>query len=194
MKHKSIFTIFAALTMVLGFAMTTVGQSANASISGLAAVVAQVTVTGNTALEFGNVSPGVTKTVSSGGVVGPGTPGGTTETAGKFTVTKGASTQVTLGFGTLPTFLVHTNTTDHLPINFIDYSGGTIKCGKLAYTALTDVPFTPASGIVVANSGNTAPYFAATEFWVNIGGTVVPAVAQLAGAYSGTITLTATYN
>ncbi len=191
MKTTSILRIFAALTIVLGFAMTTVGQqSANASVAGNANVAAQVTVTGNTPLEFGNVTPGVTKTVSSAGVVGPGLPGGTTETAGKFTITKGANTQVTLGF-TLPSNLVDLSS-NNLAINFTDYSG--TKCGKLAYTALTDVPFTPATGEVVANSGSTATYFAAVEFWVNIGGTVVPITGQVAGAYTGTITLTATYN
>ena len=192
MKTNSILRIFAALTIVLGFAMTTVGQqSANASVAGNANVAAQVTVTGNTPLEFGNVTPGVTKTVSSAGVVGPGLPGGTTETAGKFTITKGANTQVTLGF-TLPSNLVDLSS-NNLAINFVDYAGPT-KCAKLSYTALTDVPFTPASGEVIANTGSTATYFASTEFYVFIGGTVVPITGQVAGAYTGTITLTATYN
>ena len=192
MKKVSIFTMFAAITMVLGFAMTTFGQggqTANASISGLANVAAQITVTGNTSLEFGNVTPGVTKTISTAGTVATGLAGGTTETAGKFTVTKGPNTQVTLGF-TLPTNLTHG--TDNLAINFNDYSGST--CGQLAYTSLTNVPFTPASGEIIANTGSTVAYFAAGTFWVNIGGTVVPTSGQVSGAYTGNITLTATYN
>lgn len=187
---KTTMKLFAAIVIMLGIVSTTFGQqSSNATITGLANVAAQVNVTGNGSLEFGNVTPGNTKTISNGGIVAAGTIGGTTETEGKFIVTKGANSQVTLSFA-LPSSL--TSGTATLPINFNDYS--TNKCGRIGYTSQTDVPFTPTSPITAANSGATAWVFAATTFDVHIGGTVIPATNQTAGAYTGNITLTATYN
>ncbi len=183
--------LFATLTIVVAFAVVSFGQgqSSNATITGLANVAAQVLVTGTGSLEFGNVTPGITKTISYAGAVVAGLAGGTTETEGKFTVTKGANTQVTLAF-VLPTTLVSGGNT--LPINFLDYGGN--KCGNLTGTGSNAADFTPASGISTANSAPTAWAFAAATFNVHIGGTVVPPTTQASGAYTGNIQLTATYN
>jgi len=187
---KTAIKLFASLTIILGLAITTFGQqNASATITGLANVATQVTVAGGGSLEFGNVTPGNVKTVSNSGVVGPGIIGGTTEAAGKFTVSKGVNTQVTLAF-TLPSNL--TSGSANLPISFADYSS--TKCARIAKTSQTDVPFTPSAGITVANLGSTVWAFASNSFDVYIGGTVTPDGAQTAGAYTGNITLTATYN
>lgn len=189
MKTKSAIQILIALTIVLGFAINSFAQqSANANITGKADVVAAVTVTGAQDLQFGNVTPGNTKTISTTGTVAAGTIGGTTETQGKYDITKGANSQVTLAF-TLPSNL--TSGANNLAINFNDYSS--TQCGRISGTG-TDVMFTPATGITTANSGTTAWVFAANAFTVNLGGTVVPTNNQASGAYTGTITLTATYN
>ena len=187
---KNTIKFFATLTIVLGLAVTTFGQqNASATITGLANVATQVTVAGGGSLEFGNVTPGNVKSVSNAGVVGPGIIGGTTEAAGKFTVSKGVNTQVTLAF-TLPSNLTSGSAT--LPISFADF--GTNKCARIAKASQTDIHFTPSAGITAANLGATAWAFASNSFDVYIGGTVTPGGAQTAGAYTGNITLTATYN
>jgi hypothetical protein len=187
---QTIMRLCLAVIIMLCYATTTIGQqSANASITGLANVAAQVTVAGTGNLQFGNVTPGNTKTISAAGVVVAGTIGGTTEVEGKFLVTKGANTQVTLAF-TLPTDLI--SGSDNLPINFADF--GANKLGNLTDAGSNTAPFTPATGITTANTGSTVWAFGATNIDVHIGGTVVPTAAQPSGAYSGNITLTATYN
>ena len=121
-----------------------------------------------------------------------GTQGGTTASEGRFIVTKGINTQVTLGFGTLPSVLTITGGgSATLPINFDDAASN--KLAKVS-DGTNNAEFTPASGIVIAETGNTAFAYAANTFKVHIGGTVVPSASQLTGTYSGTITLTATYN
>lgn len=190
MKTKSTIQILVALTIVLGFAFNSFAQqSANDNILGKADVVAAVTVDGAQDLQFGNVTPGNTKTISTTGSVAAGTAGGTTETQGKYNITKGANSQVTLAF-TLPTNLTDGGS-NNLAINFNDYNS--TKCGLITGSG-SDVPFTPATGITTANAGATAWVFGESAFTVNLGGTVVPTVGQAAGAYTGTITLTATYN
>ncbi|MCK9399080.1 MAG: hypothetical protein M0Q51_03655 [Bacteroidales bacterium] len=189
MKHKSIFTIFAALTMVLGFAMTGLGQqNDNAVIAANATVVGAVVVDSVQSLQFGNVTPGNTKTISTTGTVAVGFAGGTTETEGKFSVTKGANSQVTLTFA-LPSVLTKSGGIT-MPINFSDYGGN--KCGAIDATTL--YPFTPSAAPLVISNAAFAAAFAAASFIVHLGGTVVPTNTQAAGAYTANITLTATYN
>ncbi len=189
---------FGALSIIMGFTMSAMAQppqSDNDKVDAKAQVVAQVDVTKVEDLIFGMVTPGNTKTINSLGQVLAGQAGaGVTigaEKAGQFSVTKGLNTQVTLGF-TLPTSL--TFDAHNLAINFIDAAG--VKLARLAAFngAQADLLFTPADGIVVANSGATAAYFADDDFYVFIGGTVVPTTGQPAGVYVGEITLTATYN
>ncbi|MEI7849561.1 MAG: hypothetical protein WCK35_27445, partial [Chloroflexota bacterium] len=109
----------------------------------------------------------------------------------KFALTKSASTQVTLAFS-LPTNLVD-GSSHNLAISFADYSSS--KLAKITNGgASPDIAFTPASGITTANTSTTAWAFAATGFDVNIGGTVSPIAGQVAGTYTNTVTLTATYN
>lgn len=189
--------IFAALAIMLGFTMGAMAQQTDYDkVDAKAQVVAQVNVTQLQDLIFGIVTPGNTKTIDTDGAVIAGTLGSGpnigAEKSGQFSVTKGQNTQVTLGF-TLPTDLIY-DTDKKLPINFADASG--TKLAKLAQFngGQDDLLFTPGSGIVVANSGPTAAYFGDVDFYVYIGGTVVPIAGQVAGIYVGEITLTATYN
>jgi hypothetical protein len=196
---KNNFLFALALVMGLGmsaFAQEPIPQSDQDVIVGKAEVVAQVVVTQLQDLIFGMVTPGNTKTISSAGAVIAGTAGtGFTidaEKVGQFSVSKGLNTQVTLGF-TLPTVLIY-DLNKELPINFTDAEG--VKLAKLTNFngVQSDLLFTPGAGMVVENSGATQEYFADDDFKVFIGGTVVPAVGQVAGVYEGEITLTATYN
>lgn len=191
---KTTIKLFAALTIIFGLTANLEAQnnqSANANLTASANVAAAVTVTKTTDLAFGNVTPNNAKTISTEGtVVSPGiTTGG--ETVGKFSLTKSASTQVTLSFS-LPTNLVD-GASHNLAISFADYSSS--KLAKITNGGTNiDIPFTPASGITTANSGATAWAFTSTGFDVNIGGSVSPTAGQVAGVYTNTVTLTATYN
>ena len=189
---KTTIKLFAASAIIFCFTanVEAQNQTANANLTASANVAAAVTVAKTTDLAFGNVTPNNVKTINTEGtVVSPGiTTGG--EVVGKFALTKSASTQVTLAFS-LPTNLVDASA-HNLAISFADYSSS--KLAKITDGTHTDIPFTPASGITTANADATAWAFAATGFNVNIGGTVSPTAGQIAGVYTNTVTLTATYN
>ena len=184
---------FAAFIIMIGFAMTSFAQGTSTNhITGDATVVAQVLVSPVTSLEFGNVTPGFVKTISTLGtvVVGGNSGGGNTPTAGKFTVTKSEQSQVTLTW-LLPENLTKTGGVN-MPISFADYSGG--KCGAIvAGAGPTTTAFTPGAALAISTGAFNAAFTAGT-FDVLLGGTVTPANAQATGAYTADITLTATYN
>jgi hypothetical protein len=75
MKQKSTIKIVAAITIVLGFALTTMGQNpVTGDITAHANVIAALAVSQQQTLEFGQVIPSyVTKTVSTTGVATVGT-------------------------------------------------------------------------------------------------------------------------
>ena len=89
MRTVTVFSALTAVTLSLGTASL---HAQSASIQATATVLSAITVTG-TNLAFGNVTPGVNKTVAI-----------TDAGAGLFTVTKAAATSVALTF-TLPTNL-----------------------------------------------------------------------------------------
>jgi hypothetical protein len=191
MKTKMKF--FVAIVIMMSFTMGAMAQTtANANISGTATVTAGVTVALGSNLVFQNVVPGVTKTIDLKNVVSAGTATGA-ETTGYWTITKGASTQVTIGINTASvTYLSGTVTaTDHLPIG--SYTGrlrvGGTPAAPTSQSAITDFTSTSTS-----NTGGTIPFFAASTFYVDLGATVTPAANQPAGSYTADYTLTATYN
>jgi hypothetical protein len=194
---KTTMKFFAAITIMLGFAVTTFGQAQadGGTIAGNALVVDQVVVTGTQSLEFSNVTPGVLKRISAAGAVVAGVAGGAQlETEGKFSVTKGVNSQVTLSW-TLPTELAKTSLpTATMGISFADYSAGTTKFATVdVLGALT--PFTPSNTVpTTISSAAFNAAFAANSFVVHLGGEVSPVTGQTPGAYTANITLTATYN
>src|SRR3989441_8033623 len=82
--------MLAALALTLAGVVTAQAQGVNGSITATASVQAPITVSGSRGLDFGNVFPGINKTIA---VADPG--------AGLFSVTGQASTQITYAF-TLP--------------------------------------------------------------------------------------------
>ena len=118
-------------------------------------------------LVFGNVTPGVDKTVA---ITDPG--------AGTFTVAKGAGTGVTLSFS-LPTDL--DSGTDLLPIG--SWTGG----WNTSASPVGATTFTPSA------AGENTTVDAATTLTVFVGATVSPAAAQTAGNYSGDVTMSVVY-
>lgn len=163
MRTATVLSALTAVTMSLGTASL---QAQSATIQATATVLSAITVTG-TNLAFGNVTPGVNKTVLI-----------TDAGAGQFTVTKAAATSVALTF-TLPTNL--TFGVNNLPI-------GTWTAGwnNTANNAAGATGFTPSAAATTVPSGGA-------NLWVWVGGTVSPAAAQAAGAYTGNVSMQVVY-
>ena len=158
----------AALAAAFSFgAATAEAQSTSANIQATATVLSAVTVTGATDLQFGNVTPGVNKTI---GIADAG--------AGRFDVIKAATEGVTLAF-TLPANLTSGGNT--LPIG--SWTGG----WNTSVTPAGATTFTPSAG------GTNTAATAGTTLSVYVGATVSPAAGQVAGSYAGTVTMSAIY-
>ena len=160
-----------ALSAVLAagfiFGAATLEAQTSANIQATATVLSAVTVTAGSDLQFGNVTPGVNKTI---GIADAG--------AGRFDVVKAASEGVTLSF-TLPTDL--TSGTDNLPIG--SWTGGWNTSATPAGATL----FTPSP------AGTNTAATAGTTISAFVGATVSPAAAQVAGNYTGTVTMSVVY-
>lgn len=156
----------AVLAAGLSFGAAAVEAQTSANIQATATVLSAVTVAGIQDLQFGNVTPGVNKAVA---IADAG--------AGRFDVTKAAGEGVTLAF-TLPTDL--SDGTNTLPI------GTWTGAWNTSATTVGATGFDPVTGT------NTAATVG-TGITVYVGATVSPAVAQVAGNYSGTVTMSAIY-
>jgi hypothetical protein len=165
MRIATVLSAVLAAGLSLGAAALEAQTSAN--IQATATVLSAVTVTAGNDLQFGNVTPGVNKTVAIGDAG-----------AGSFNVTKAANEGVTLAF-TLPTDL--TDGVNNLPIG--SWTGG----WNTSATPAGATTFTPSAG------GSNTTATAGTGIFVYVGATVSPAAAQVAGNYSGTVTMSVVY-
>ena len=160
----------ALATLVLAISGTALvrAQGVNGSITATASVQSPITVTGAQNLAFGNVFPGVAKTVAYSDATN----------GGLFSVTGQASTPVTYSF-TLPANL--TSGGNNLPIgSWTGYvNGANSTSGGAAIT-----PASTPAGSTLSASG-TLYFF--------VGATVTPANNLPAGSYTGTVTLTVSY-
>jgi len=156
--------LFGILAMI---ASAGIAQAQSASIQATATVVTPLTVTGSAPLAFGNVFQGVNKTVAA-----------TDAASGRFALTGFQTLQVALTF-TLPTTL--TSGANSLPIDQYDVRVN----GTNSTTGTTTLAVT--SGTPVNSN------FVAGNLFVFVGGRVQPAAAQAAGAYTGSIVLSAAY-
>jgi hypothetical protein len=155
--------VVAALTLV-GFG--TLAAQNNASITVSANVQTPITVTAANNLDFGNVFPGVNKSVAV-----------TDAAAGRFNVTGQASAPVSLSF-VLPANL--SAGANLLPIG--NWTGN-----HNTSAAPTGTSFTPSAGATAATLSATGLLF------VYVGAQVTPAVSQPAGNYTGTVQMTVVY-
>lgn len=154
--------------VVAFLSLNAAGASAqSANINATATVFQAITVTGARDLAFGNVFPGVAKTV----VVSDAT-------SGRFDLTGQSSGNVNVSF-TLPTNL--TSGANNLPI------GTWTGCTNATNTTTGCTSFTPSAG------ATASAFSGAGALFVWVGGTVSPAANQAAGAYTGIVTLTAAY-
>jgi hypothetical protein len=157
----------AVLAAGFSFGAATLEAQNSANIQATATVLSAVTVAAGSNLQFGNVTPGVNKTI---GIADAG--------AGRFDVTKAANEGVTLSF-TLPTDL--TSGANNLPIG--SWTGG----WNTSATPAGATAFTPSAG------GTNTTATAGTAISVYVGATVSPAVAQVAGNYTGDVTMSVVY-
>lgn len=157
----------AALAAAISIGAASAEAQTSANIQATATVLSAITVTGASDLQFGNVTPGVNKTIAiaDGG-------------AGRFDIQKAANQGVTLSF-TLPTNL--SDGTNNLPIG--TWTGG----WNTSATPAGATAFTPSAG------GTNTAATAGTALSVYVGATVSPAAGQVAGSYSGTVTMSAIY-
>lgn len=164
---RSTIRTSAILATLLGLTATA-GQAQSANITATATVYTAMTVTGVRALDFGNVFPGVAKSIAVAAA-----------TSGQFNLTGQNSANVNLTF-TLPTDLV--SGANNLPIGTWTGYHNTSASASAGGTA-----FTPSAAA-------TATAFSGTgQLFVYVGGTVTPGASQAAGTYTGTVTLTAAY-
>ena len=166
MRTATVLSAALAVGLSLG-AGALQAQTNSANINATATVLAALTVTGASDLQFGNVTPGVNKTVA---IADAG--------AGRFDITKAATSGVALSF-TLPANL--TSGANTLPIG--SWTGG----WNTSTTPAGATSFTPS-----ASATNTT-VTAGTAISVYVGATVAPAAAQTAGAYTGVVTMSAVY-
>jgi Domain of unknown function (DUF4402) len=164
MRTATVLSAIVAAGLTVGGA--TAEAQTSASIQATATVLSALTVAAGNNLQFGNVTPGVNKTVAI-------TDGG----AGTFTVTKAANSDVTLSF-TLPGTLASGANT--LPI--AGWTGG----WSTAADPFTATLFTPSAlGTQTGLSGS--------PLTVYVGATVSPAAAQAAGTYTGNVQMSVVY-
>lgn len=196
MKNTTLRGLFAA-SLILVSSSAFAQSTANASASASALVIEPVTVTKADSLNFGNVAPNIIKVIGVDGGVVTGTVSGG-ESSAKFDITKGQNVPLSLGLS-LPTELASGN--NNLPISFTDESTTVLgDLGNFTFTAGDPCtvlePLTPSTNTswLDVQATPTACAYRSKGFQVRIGGRVTPDPSQPAGSYSGTITLTATYN
>ena len=163
----------------IGLALLTVPQQVqaqeSATIQALATVVSSLSITGNQNLQFGTVTPGVSKSVDKSE---PGF-------AGEWSIVGTVGAEITLDFTLPDSLLLVGDSSNGLPIDFgpldasfDDGSGG----GQLA-----------PSGSLDPNGLGTERLGAGGDMLVWIGGTVLPRISQTGGDYAEDVVLSVAY-
>ena len=154
-----------ALVALAAVATTSLQAQASGQITAQATVQTPITITGLANLDFGNVFPGLSKTVLSTGAG-----------AGQFQIAGQGTAEVNISF-TLPTNLV--NGGNNLPIG--SWTGGQFGTN------------TQASQVALTPTGPTTTNLVGGGLFVWLGATVTPAVAQVAGLYQAQVTMSVAY-
>jgi hypothetical protein len=164
--------ILLLVTILVAGGGTVVAQE-RAAIQALATVVSSLSIIGTNNLQFGTVTPGITKSVDKA----------TIGFAGEWEITGTSAAELTMDF-TLPDTM---RTVDSLGRMRIDFSA-------------TDVSFSDGTGNQTTPTGTLNPNGPSVRriggggmMTVWIGGTVYPRVSQTGGDYSAEIMLTVAY-
>jgi hypothetical protein len=163
MKARSLWVILAGLSGLALLAPNSIAQ-VSTSMQATATVVSSLTVTSSNDLEFGNVTPGVNKTVDHK----------TSADAGLWSIQGSGAAEVQLSFTSLPGQL--TTGTENLSVSY------TASVGTVQSTSV-DIPILAAGATDNLVGGSL-------DVW--IGGTVYPGASQPDGDYSATLTLEVT--
>jgi hypothetical protein len=155
----------AAITLLVGTVPARAQNNASATVT--ATVQQPITVTKNNDLSFGNVFPGVNKTIAV-----------TAAGAAKFTTAGQASTPVNLTF-TIPATIASGANTLILSSWVGHHSGVDLPTGGTSFT-----PSASATSATLSASGN---------LYVYVGATADPTSTQAAGSYTGNMTMTVVY-
>lgn len=168
-KTSGFLAMGAALLMTVPAAVEA-QQSADASINVTAEVLANIDVNAERDLQFPAVLPGFSETVSPASA-----------NAGAFRIQGAGSSEVSVSF-TLPSDLQHADGVATLPLSFGSESAG---FGNVLAAGPTQL-FNP-------NATSTTLNLSGGERVVFIGGQINAGNDQLAGQYSGQITLDVAY-
>ena len=162
---------------VLSFCLGTVAVSAQevATIQATANVITGLGLAGNNNLQFGDVTPGVDKSIDKTSLA----------FAGEFMVTGDPLQSVTLTFD-LPAALDHATVPVTLPILFYN-TDASYEDGTGGGQEFPAGEFNPAAPDPVSIGADGT-----LQIW--IGGTVMPNVAQIGGSYAADIMLTVALN
>ncbi len=177
--------ILFAVAIFAGFSTSAVGQN---SINANASVLQQISVNGEQDLQFDLVSPGVNKTIDFEGKVSDGTSIGG-EQAGRFLVSAGAGSNVTLSYESLPTELTNEASESTMDITYTS-AWGESEDGT---DATNDITTTEAAESTISTFP-TNDLSGENGIYVFLGGTAKPTTDQEAGTYTAEIKLTAEYN
>jgi hypothetical protein len=159
----------AALGALLAFPVMAEAQAtANATASANAVVLAQLAAEQVRDLEFGDLIPGFGRTVAADHA-----------DAAQFRITGAPGAQVSIGFD-LPSVLTHTDATNTLGISF-----GAGSAGQGPTAGAIEATFDPSAAHLANLPGG--------NLYVSLGGAVSTADAQVAGAYSATVTMNVVY-
>lgn len=162
------FVAAGALAALAATARTAAAQSGN--INATATVLQPLTVTGVQDLAFGNVYPGVNKTIDYTDATN----------GGQFSVTGFGGAQVQVSF-TLPTALDGP-------------SGATLPIDSwTGYYNQTNSATTGGSAFSSLSGSTTTTLSGTGDLYVFLGARVVPANNQTAGSYTNTVTMTVAY-
>ncbi|MEP7227589.1 MAG: DUF4402 domain-containing protein [Gemmatimonadales bacterium] len=157
--------VTAAIAMLV--AAVPVRAQNNASATVTATVQQPITVTKNNDLSFGNVFPGINKSIAV-----------TAAGAAKFTTAGQASTPVNLTF-TIPATIASGANTMTLSTWTGHYSGVDLPNGGTSFT-----PSSSATSATLSVLGN---------LYVYLGATAEPTSTQASGSYTGNMTMTVVY-
>jgi hypothetical protein len=172
-SRRILFLVLGGLLWLTGPANIQAQESA--TIQALATVVSSLSITGNQNLQFGTVTPGISKSVDKSE---PGF-------AGEWEITGAVGAEITLDFALPDSLLLVSDSTNGLPIDFSgvdasfdDGSGG----GQLA-----------PSGILNPNGLGTESLGVGGQMTVWIGGIVHPRISQTGGDYAEDVVLSVAY-
>ncbi|RKZ14163.1 hypothetical protein DRQ53_12195 [bacterium] len=160
----------AVLAVIAAMVLPTAAFAVTGTIQATANVLTPLSVsTDLRALDFGDVFPGVNKSIAFGDA-----------TSGKWQIIGATSAEVQMSF-TLPLNLI--NGVNTMPISFSATDAAYFDADAVG----SAVAFDPSAGSTDNLNGGTG------EGFVWLGGTVAPAANQVAGAYAATVSLDVVY-